>query len=150
MELDHPIRKAWAEFFRSRGQYNTGDPFIHSSVGSFSCLASIDSEGKRSYSASAYYKPAERRQNLHILTNSHVEKILFDKSNHPKAIGVQYSLEGASEAASARNEVILAAGAFQSPKILELSGVGGAELLQKHGINVVMDLPGVGHNLQCM
>ncbi|QKX53801.1 uncharacterized protein TRUGW13939_00881 [Talaromyces rugulosus] len=146
--VTHPIRKAWAELFRSGGQCNAGDPFIHSSVGSFSCLASIDSEGKRSYSASAYYKPAELRPNLHVLTNSHVEKILFDKGKRPKAIGVQYSLEGASKAVSARNEVILAAGAFQSPKILELSGVGGAELLQEHGINVVMDLPGVGQNLQ--
>lgn len=147
----HPIRKAWAEFFRSSGQYNAGDPFNHSSVGAFSCLASIDSEGKRSYSASAYYKPVELRQNLHVLTNSHVERILFDKSNKsnfPKAIGVQHSLEGATKTVNARKEVILAAGAFQSPKILELSGVGRAELLQKHGIDVVMDLPGVGQNLQ--
>ena len=118
-------------------------------MGSFSCLASIDSESKRSYSASAYYKPVEFRQNLHVLTNSHVEKILFDKSNPPKAIGVQYSLEALKEA-SARKEVILAAGVLQSPKILELSGVGGVELLRKHGIDVVMDLPGVGQNLQGM
>ncbi|KUL92066.1 hypothetical protein ZTR_02372 [Talaromyces verruculosus] len=127
----HPIRKTWAEFFRSNGQYNAGDPFIHSSVGSFT-----------------YYKPVEIRQNLHVLTNSHVEKILFDKSNPPRVIGVQYSLEGVLKEASARKEVILAAGALQSPKILELSGVGGAELLRKHGIDVVMDLPGVGRNLQ--
>ncbi|KAJ5263452.1 aryl-alcohol dehydrogenase [Penicillium angulare] len=144
----HPIRKAWAELFRSNGQYNAGDPFIHSSVGSFSCLASIDSEGKRSNSASAYYKPIEIRQNLHVLTNSFVERILFDESKAPKAIGVQYSLDGTSKTAQATNEVILAAGAFQSPKILQISGVGGAELLEKHGIDIVMELPGVGHNLQ--
>lgn len=108
------------------------------------------SRSKRSYSASAYYKPVELRQNLHVLTNSHVEKILFDKRDPPKAIGVQYSLEGALKEASAKKEVILAAGALQSPKILELSGVGEAELLQKHGINVVIDLPGVGQNLQGM
>ncbi|KAJ5622004.1 aryl-alcohol dehydrogenase [Penicillium herquei] len=143
-----PIRKAWAELFRSSGQYNPGDPFIHSSVGSFSCLASIDSEGKRSNSASAYYKPAEPRQNLHVLTNALVERIMFDESRPPKAIGVQYSLEGASKTVQARNEVILAAGAFQSPKILQLSGVGRAGLLEKHGIDIVMDLPGVGQNLQ--
>ncbi|KAJ5100501.1 aryl-alcohol dehydrogenase [Penicillium angulare] len=144
----HPIRKAWAELFRSSGQYNTGDPFTHSSVGSFSCLASIDAEGKRSNSASAYYKPAEPRKNLHVFTNSPVERILFDESKPPKAIGVQYSLDGSSRTAHAKNEVILAAGAFQSPKILQLSGVGGAELLEKHGIDVVLDLPGVGQNLQ--
>ncbi|KAI9034969.1 GMC family oxidoreductase [Aspergillus affinis] len=144
----HPIRKAWAELFRSRGQYNAGDPFIYSSVGSFSCLASIDSEGKRSNSASAYYKPVELRQNLHVLTNSFVERVLFDESKPPRSIGVQYSLDSASKTVQARSEVILAAGAFQSPKILQLSGVGGAELLEKHGIGIVMNLPGVGQNLQ--
>ncbi|KAJ5533501.1 aryl-alcohol dehydrogenase [Penicillium frequentans] len=144
----HPIRKAWAELFRSSGQYNAGNPFIHSSVGSFSCLASIDSEGKRSNSASAYYKPVELRQNLHVLTNSLVERILFDESKPPKAIGVLFSLDGTSKTAQARNEVVLAAGAFQSPKILQLSGVGGTELLEKHGIDIVMNLPGVGQNLQ--
>ncbi|KAE8405051.1 aryl-alcohol dehydrogenase [Aspergillus pseudonomiae] len=144
----HPIRKAWAELFRSRGQYNAGDPFIHSSVGSFSCLASIDSEGKRSNSASAYYKPVELRPNLHVLTNSLVERVLFDESKSPRAIGVQYSVNGASQTVQASGEVILAAGAFQSPKILQLSGVGGAELLKKHGIDLVMNLPGVGQNLQ--
>ncbi|KAJ6024062.1 aryl-alcohol dehydrogenase [Penicillium herquei] len=147
-DRSHPIRKAWAELFRSSGQYNAGDPFIQSSVGSFSCLASIDSQGKRSNSASAHYKPAEIRQNLHVLTNSLVERILFDESKPPKAIGIQYSLEGVSKTVQARNEVILAAGAFQSPKILQLSGVGRAELLEKHGIDIVMNLPGVGQNLQ--
>ncbi|KAI2932653.1 CAZyme family AA3 [Aspergillus niger] len=144
----HPIRKAWAELFRNNGQYNAGDPFIHSSVGSFSCLASIDSGGKRSNSTSAYYKPFELRQNLHVLTNSLVEKILFDESKPPRAIGVQYSHDGVSKTFQARKEVILAAGAFQSPKILQLSGVGGAELLEKHGIDIIVDLPGVGQNLQ--
>ncbi|KAJ5714623.1 uncharacterized protein N7483_011804 [Penicillium malachiteum] len=144
----HPVRRAWAELFRSSEQYNAGDPFIHSSVGSFSCLASIDSEGRRSNSASAYYKPAELRQNLHVLTNSFVEKVLFDESEPPKAIRVQYCLDGAFKTVQARNEVILAAGAFQSPKILQLSGVGGVELLEKHSIDIVINLPGVGQNLQ--
>ncbi|RAK90887.1 oxidoreductase [Aspergillus costaricaensis CBS 115574] len=146
--VTHPIRKAWAELFRSCGEYNAGDPFIHSSVGSFSCLASIDAEGKRSNSALAYYKPVELRQNLHVLTNALVERVLFDESKPPRAIGVQYSHDGASKTVQAKSEVILAAGVFQSPKILQLSGVGGAELLNQHGIDVVMDLPGVGQNLQ--
>ncbi|PYI12219.1 aryl-alcohol dehydrogenase [Aspergillus sclerotiicarbonarius CBS 121057] len=144
----HPIRRAWAELFRSSGQYNAGDPFLHSSVGSFSCLASIDSQGKRSNSASAYYKPAELRPNLHVLTNSLVERVLFDESKPPRAIGVQYNLDGVSKTVQAKSEVLLAAGAFQSPKILQLSGVGRAELLEQHGIDIVMDLPGVGQNLQ--
>ncbi|OJJ98428.1 hypothetical protein ASPACDRAFT_1903391 [Aspergillus aculeatus ATCC 16872] len=144
----HPIRRAWAELFRSSGQCNAGDPFTHSSVGSFSCLASIDSQGKRSNSSSAYYKLAELRQNLHVLTNSFVERVLFDESKPPRAIGVQYNLDGVSKTVQAKSEVILAAGAFQSPKILQLSGVGRAELLEQHGIDLVADLPGVGQNLQ--
>ncbi|RAH68430.1 GMC family oxidoreductase [Aspergillus aculeatinus CBS 121060] len=144
----HPIRRAWAELFRSSGQCNAGDPFTHSSVGSFSCLASIDSQGKRSNSASAYYKPAELRQNLHVLTNSFVERVLFDEGKAPRAIGVEYRLDGVSKIVQAKREVILAAGVFQSPKILQLSGVGRADLLEQHGIDVVMDLPGVGQNLQ--
>ncbi|RAQ54714.1 aryl-alcohol dehydrogenase [Aspergillus flavus] len=127
----HPIRRAWAELFLSSEQHNAGDPFIHSSVGSFSCLASIDSE-----------------ENLHVLTNSFVERVLFDESKPPRAIGVQYNLDGVSKTVQAKSEVILAAGAFQSPKILQLSGVGRAELLEQHGIDIVMDLPGVGQNLQ--
>ncbi|KAJ5734158.1 aryl-alcohol dehydrogenase [Penicillium malachiteum] len=136
----------WLESSEAKGPIKTS--FGDSSVGSFSCLAGIDSEGKRNNSASAYYKPAELRPNLHILTNSLVERILFDESKPPKAIGVQYSLDGASKTAQARNEVILAAGAFQSPEILQLSGVGRAERLEKYGIDIVMNLPGVGQNLQ--
>ncbi|PHH88943.1 hypothetical protein CDD83_6863 [Cordyceps sp. RAO-2017] len=147
----HPIRRTWDETFRSSGQCNVGDPFIHSSVGAFSCLASIDSEGKRSYSASAYYKPFELRPNLHVLTNSYVEKIMLeksDKSNSPKAVGVQYRSEDTTRTANVNKEVILAAGAFQSPKVLELSGIGSKEILQQHGVDVAIDLPGVGQNLQ--
>ncbi|KAK2600091.1 hypothetical protein QQS21_005177 [Conoideocrella luteorostrata] len=147
----HPIRKAWTETFRSAGQNSSRDPFIHSSVGAFSCLASIDSHGQRSYSASAYYKPNKLRRNLHVLTNTHVERILLNKSgagNSLKAVGIQYRNKDTKITVNARKEVILAAGAFQSPKLLELSGIGGAELLHQHGIDVAVNLPGVGQNLQ--
>ncbi|KAE8422601.1 hypothetical protein BDV36DRAFT_310303 [Aspergillus pseudocaelatus] len=68
-------KEGLAELFRSRGQYNAGDPFIYSSVGLFSYLASIDSEGKRSNYTSAYYKSIEFRQNLYILINLFVERL---------------------------------------------------------------------------
>ncbi|KAG8159015.1 hypothetical protein KVR01_011458 [Diaporthe batatas] len=146
---NHSIRAAWAETFREHGRLMPNDPFIHNSVGAFSCLASIDSKGVRSYAGSAYFQPAKQRENLKILTNAQVEKIIFDSSQgSPKAVGVQYSQDNATKVATANKEVILAAGAVQSPKLLELSGIGNADVLRKVGIDVVADLPGVGENLQ--
>lgn len=128
------------------------DPFINPSVGSFSCISSIHPETKeRSYSVSAYYQPVKDRKNLHVLTNAEVVKILFDKaeSGRPiRALGVECKHEGSTFVAYASKEVILAAGALQSPKILELSGIGDAQFLRELGIDVTLDLPAVGENLQ--
>jgi choline dehydrogenase-like flavoprotein len=77
-------------------------------------------------------------------------KIDFDKAVPPapiRATAVQYQQDGELRTVAVAKEVILAAGAFQSPKVLELSGIGQAQLLTKHGIDVVQDLPGVGENL---
>ncbi|HUS96326.1 MAG TPA: GMC family oxidoreductase N-terminal domain-containing protein, partial [Hyphomicrobiaceae bacterium] len=99
----------------------------------------------RESSAVAFLKPIRQRPNLTILTGAHAMRILFDG---PRAAGIEWRADGEITAASAGGEVILTAGALQSPQLLQLSGVGPAELLQKHGINVVADLPGVGRNLQ--
>jgi choline dehydrogenase len=101
--------------------------------------------GWRSSSATAYLRPAERRPNLQIETDAHVLKILFDGT---KAVGVRFRQGGEEFEAKATREVILSAGAIQSPQLLQLSGVGPAELLRSFGIAVVRDLPGVGENLQ--
>ncbi|KAJ4423000.1 hypothetical protein N0V82_002394 [Gnomoniopsis sp. IMI 355080] len=150
---EHPIREAWAKTFRAAQQEMQDNPFVQPSIGSFSSLASIDPVTcERSYSASAYYQSAKQRSSLHVLTNAHVEKILFEEgsatSPSKRAMGVQYMHNGEIKTASVNKEVILAAGVFQSPKILELSGIGNEELLQRYGIDVVEDLPGVGENLQ--
>lgn len=148
-DVSHPIREAWAASFKDSGHFMPEDPFLNGSVGSFSCLASIDPVRKeRSYSATAYYNPIKGRANLQVLTNAHVEKVLTQKDGgSTKATGVQFTHDGTSKKALARKEVILAAGVFQSPKLLELSGIGNEELLKKHGIDVVEPLPGVGENL---
>lgn len=88
------------------------------------------------------------RGNLVLLTGAYVEKILFDLDGGVKAVVVQYSYDGITQTVSATKEAVLAAGTFQSPKILELSGIGDAHLLTKLGIKLVRDLPGVGENLQ--
>ncbi|KAI0120432.1 putative GMC oxidoreductase [Hypoxylon sp. NC0597] len=146
----HPIRKAWVETFKNMGYPMSGDPWVDPSlgVGAFSNLASIDGVRKeRSYAANAYYKPIKDRKNLRVLTNATAEKVLFQEQSMT-ATGVQYLYEGKTNTATARKEVILAAGALQTPKLLELSGIGHAELLHGHGIEVIKHLESVGENLQ--
>lgn len=149
-DISHPVREVWADSFKESGHFMPEDPFLNGSVGSFSCLATIDPvQNERSYSANAYYSPVKGRDNLQVLTNAHVEKVLTQKeSEATKAIGVQFTQDGESKTVLAIKEVIIAAGVFQSPKILELSGIGNKQLLTKHGIDVVEHLPGVGENLQ--
>lgn len=148
-DMTHPIREAWADSFKRSGHYMPEDPFLNGSVGSFSCLATIDPVKKeRSFSANAYYSPVKGRENLKVLIGAHVEKVLTKKEGgSTKATGVQFTQDGESKVVLAKKEVIMAAGVFQSPKLLELSGIGNKELLNKLGIDVVEDLPGVGENL---
>ena len=101
--------------------------------------------GLRRSCAVAYLKPARRRANLRVETEAHVTRILFEGT---RAVGVRYRRDGVDHEARAAREVILSAGTVQSPQILQLSGVGPAELLRSHGIDVVLDVPGVGENLQ--
>jgi choline dehydrogenase len=101
--------------------------------------------GWRSSSATAYLRPAEPRPNLWVETNAHATRILFDGA---KAVGVRYRQGGTEKEVRAAREVILSAGALQTPQLLQLSGVGPGDLLQSFGIPVVNDLPGVGENLQ--
>ena len=98
--------------------------------------------GQRCSAAVGYLKPARRRPNLRIETDAHAERVLFEGS---RAVGVQYRH---GTVARARREVILCAGAIQSPQLLQVSGVGPGALLQSLGVPVVRDLPGVGENLQ--
>ncbi|MDH5264102.1 MAG: choline dehydrogenase [Betaproteobacteria bacterium] len=102
-------------------------------------------KGWRSSTAVAYLKPARGRPNLRVETGAHATRVLFEGT---RATGVEYVQHGRTKVARAAREVILAAGALQSPQLLQLSGVGPAPLLREHGIAVVADRPGVGANLQ--
>jgi choline dehydrogenase-like flavoprotein len=101
-------------------------------------------DGYRSSSANAFLKPARGRENLTVEVNAHTTRIML---NGTRATGVEYVQNGATVRAEAAREVIVAAGAFNAPQILMLSGIGPAEHLRSFGINVVADLP-VGKNLQ--
>jgi len=89
--------------------------------------------------------PVLQRPNLTLLTRTHATRVLFEGR---RAVGVQARQRGRSLSLRARREVVLCAGALQTPQLLLLSGVGPAEELQRHGIPLLHRLPGVGQNLQ--
>lgn len=101
--------------------------------------------GWRNSSAVAYLRPAKNRANLRVETDAQATKLILKGR---KVVGVQYRQNGEMKEARAAREVVLSAGALQSPQLLQLSGIGPAALLRNHGIEVVHDLAGVGQNLQ--
>ncbi|PVH88171.1 GMC oxidoreductase [Cadophora sp. DSE1049] len=145
-----PVPQPWNKTFENAGYKMTGDPFHGSGSGAFQMLASIDPvTHERSYAVTAYYAPIAARKNLHVLTECTVENITFKKEGSDyEATGIQFIQDGQAITANASREVILAAGTLQSPKILELSGIGDSKLLNSLGIEVLVDNPHVGENLQ--
>ena len=102
-------------------------------------------KGWRCSTAKAYLDPARGRPNLCIETGAFAAGVIMEGK---RAVGVRYRQGGVMKTAHCKAEVLLAAGAIQSPQLLQLSGIGPGALLAKHGIPVVVDAPGVGENLQ--
>ena len=101
--------------------------------------------GERWSTARAFLDPVDTRSNLTVITGAHTEKVLVENG---RAVGVQYKADKKTQTVQASREVIVSGGAFGSPQILLLSGIGAKEKLAPHGIEQVHDLPGVGENLQ--
>lgn len=101
--------------------------------------------GQRHSTADAYLKPARQHPNLSVLPRAHVTRLLVEES---RCVGVAYLQDGQPQQVQARREVLLCAGAINSPQLLLLSGIGPAAHLHRLGIPVALDLPGVGQNLQ--
>jgi choline dehydrogenase len=101
--------------------------------------------GRRASTARAYLRPAKGRSNLKVETSALAQRIVFEGR---RADAVEYRRDGALRTARARKEILVAGGAYNSPQLLQLSGVGPVELLRQHGIAVVLDAPGVGRDLQ--
>ena len=101
--------------------------------------------GRRCSTAVGYLRPAEKRRNLTIEVNALATRVLFSEK---RALGVEYRRNGTASTAHAAREVIVCGGAFNSPQLLELSGVGKREHLERHGIALVHELPEVGEALQ--
>lgn len=101
-------------------------------------------DGARSSSAAAYLAPVRKRRNLRVVTGALARRLSFEGG---RASGVVYTRGGKSYCEGAAREVILSGGAINSPQLLMLSGIGPADELRRHGIDVLADLPGVGANL---
>src|SRR5699024_3535070 len=101
-------------------------------------------KGQRWSTADGYLRPALQRPNLTVRTRAHATRLLVAKG---RAVGVVYMLGGAERTAWADSEIVLAAGAINTPQLLLLSGIGPPEHLREHDIDVAVDSPGVGENL---
>ncbi len=102
-------------------------------------------KGWRWSTAKGYLKPARQRSNLTVACEAQATGLVLDGK---RAVGIRYRQGGTDKLARCSGEVLLCAGAIQSPQLLQLSGIGPADLLRRHGVTVVHDLPGVGENLQ--
>lgn len=144
MSHDDPIVQAAETTARNLG-YPVPDDFEAGTSEGFALPDLTIGKGRRASSASAFLKPARRRTNLAVETGAHVTRVLFEGT---RAVGVEYRQSGRTHTARCAAEIILCGGAYASPHLLMLSGVGPAEHLRQHGVDVVADLPGVGSNLQ--
>lgn len=137
--VDDFIRACAAERIPTTQDYNaaeqTGAGLVHCTI----------ENGKRASAAAAFLKPALERENLTVLTRAQVTKINFEGK---KAVGVDFKQGKRTKTAKAGKEVILSAGAFHSPQLLQISGVGPTKVLKEAGVEVIHALKGVGENLQ--
>ena len=140
----NPLYQAFVDAGVAAGYGATADTNGFRQEG-FGALDMTVHRGRRWSTANAYLKPVLGRANLEVRTRARVQRLLFDGL---RATGVAYERGGQQMEARAQREVILCAGAINSPHLLKLSGIGPGSELQAHGIKALVDLPGVGENLQ--
>lgn len=143
-----PLNEAFLDACESQGLPRTPD---YNGAQQWGCAPAqvTQKDGERWSAAKAYVTPHRARPNLTVITQAHTSKVLLDSAHGAlRATGVQYLRQGQTLEVRARREVLLSGGAFGSPQLLMLSGVGPAEHLREHGIPVRHALPGVGQNLQ--
>ncbi|MFD0392267.1 GMC family oxidoreductase N-terminal domain-containing protein [Streptomyces nogalater] len=128
---------------RELGHTGTGLDYngVRQEGGGFYYQTTRTAAGRRSSAATAYLRPALDRSNLDVQVEARVTQVLFDGR---RAAGVEYVKDGRTHTVAATQEVILSAGAFESPKLLMLSGIGPAAHLGRYGIRALADLPGSG------
>ena len=139
----HPIEQAFLLAGEQAGHARTADCNGAEQEGFFVYDVNVDA-GFRAGTARACIRPAMRRSNVTVVTGAHVTRLAVE---HGRAVGVEYLRDGQRHVARAAREVILSAGAFGSPQLLLLSGIGPADELRSVGVEPLLDLPGVGRNL---
>ncbi|MBB3063513.1 choline dehydrogenase [Microbulbifer rhizosphaerae] len=142
--MKNPLYRAFIEAGRQAGYGFTEDYNGYRQEG-FGRMDMTVRNGVRCSTALAYLKPAYPRKNLELKMHALTTRVIMQGK---KALGVEYRQGSKTFRAKAEKEVILSASSFNSPKLLMLSGIGPAEHLKEHSIEVVQDLPGVGQNLQ--
>ncbi|KAI6912868.1 alcohol oxidase [Hortaea werneckii] len=145
-----PLQEEWDETFRNLGLHNTNDPLDGHALGGHTSTCNITADKhERSHAGTAYLEPALTRSNLTLITKVSVKKLIVEQYNAtPTVRGVVYLQDNVSYEARAKMEVVLAAGTFNTPKIMELSGIGDPQILEKYGIAVSAAVSGVGESLQ--
>jgi choline dehydrogenase len=144
LKNDHPCCKAWLDAAQQAGFPFNPDFNGQSDYGVGAYQLSMR-DGWRSSAAVAFLRPALKRRNLTVLIHSHVRRVLFEGTT---AVGVEWESRHETRSARAEQEVLLSAGTIQSPQLLQLSGVGPADILRQYGIDVRVDAPEVGENLK--
>ncbi|RMZ06091.1 hypothetical protein D0862_04753 [Hortaea werneckii] len=145
-----PLQSEWDKTFRNLGLSNVNDPLDGHALGGHTSTCHITGDKhERSHAGTAYLEPALARNNLTLITNASVNRVIVERHNAtPTVRGVVYSQNNVSYEVRAKMEIVLAAGTFNTPKLMELSGIGDPQILQKYGIAVSAAVPGVGEGLQ--
>jgi choline dehydrogenase len=147
-QMKNPLYKAFIKAGQQAG-YDFTEDYNGKQQEGFGAMHMTVKNGLRWSTANAYLRPAMSRPNLTVVTKAQVHKVLFEKSDIGlKAVGVEFKRKSGLQRVDANKEVILSAGSIGSPHILQLSGIGDAEVLRKAGIELQHELPGVGKNLQ--
>jgi choline dehydrogenase-like flavoprotein len=145
LQTDNPVREIYLQAARE-AQFRIREDFNAEEQEGLGTYQVTQMNGERWSAARGYIHPyMGKRTNLRVLTNSQATRILFEGK---RAVGVEYRQGKEVRQIRARREVILSSGAFQSPQLLMLSGIGHSDSLTKHGISITHHLPGVGQNLQ--
>ena len=140
----HPLNQPFFEAAKALG-YPANDDFNGASQEGIGLYQTTIRDGQRCSAARAFLTPVLERPNLTVLTRAHTLRVLLDNQ---RAVGIEIRHQRQHKRISANREVILSAGAFGSPQLLMLSGIGPAGELSRHGIPVQLNLPGVGENLR--
>ncbi|KAH9023899.1 alcohol oxidase [Lactarius pseudohatsudake] len=155
LEVSYPVlpsglEKPFVEAAKALGINSVPEPLAGNTSGIWTTPVTIRPASRtRSYAANMYYEPNASRSNLSVLTSAHVARISLSKgSDGATAEGVMFIHDGKEYQALVNKTVVLSAGTILSPQVLELSGIGDPDVLRKADVGVVVDLPGVGNNIQ--